>query len=138
MLTGGSADGFGLVAGGLQKGLDLLPGNEDFSEDFAGAEIPPLDEPPNGLGGTIEDCGGLVDVVSQGLRQGGCRRGIWRLGRLDFLSVHSRFSLSFLSPLLGDGGILANPRFAAFKGTLGTLGDSLGTFGKWPEEAKIR
>jgi hypothetical protein len=97
MLTGGSADGFGLVAGGLQKGLDLLPGNQDFAEHFAGAEIPPQDEPPDGLGGTIEDCGGLVDVVSQGFREGRGRRGIWRFGRLDFLIVHSRFSLSFLS-----------------------------------------
>ena len=73
-VQGGLADVFGFVAGGLQKGFDLLPGNEDFAEGFARTQIPPLDEPPNGLGATIEGGGGLVDVISQGLRQGSGRR----------------------------------------------------------------
>ena len=65
----GLAECCGRTVSCLQKGLDLLTGNEDFPQDFAGGKIPPLDEPSDCFCAGIEGGSRLFDVVKQRFRQ---------------------------------------------------------------------
>ena len=70
MRRGGLPYGFRDIAGGLEKILDLLPGDQDFAQSLAGAKEAPSDEPPDGFCAAVEDRRRLFHRVNQGDQAG--------------------------------------------------------------------
>ena len=56
-----------LVAGGLEKGLDLRPGNEDFTQHVAGSQLATGEQPADGFRADIKQESHLINVINQRL-----------------------------------------------------------------------
>ena len=99
---GRSGNHFGNVAARLDELLDLFPGNEDFTDEFAARQLTAPQETPDGLGAHIEDLGGLVDVVQHRFNGGGFAGSVGRrfdvrdhiIGFVFVAGIGLRFRLS--------------------------------------------
>ena len=98
MVTGRLKIEVGFVASGLHKVLDLLPGNQHFSQGAATGQLPPRNQPAHGFGAYIQGCRHLVNVVNQRFRERCCRRGIGGLAGRNFKRVHDHFFVVCFSP----------------------------------------
>ena len=108
MVTGRLKIEVGFVASGLHKVLDLLPGNQHFSQGAATGQLAPGNQPTHGFGAYIQGCRCLVNVIKQGIRERGSRHGIGHFRSLNFSRFHGQFFVFLFHAVIGDAPFFAN------------------------------